>query len=306
MAYNIYNSDISGGILMKTINSRLFILLFILSFSIFGKTTIRISVPEEEFYSRNSYYIELLKLVLDKTTKKYGSYKIINNDKYIPQNRYSNFLGEGPNSIDIMWTMTNIDREKLMLPVRIPLLKGLMGCRLIIINKDNKNLFGKINNVNDLKKLTAVQGHDWPDTDILIHNKFKVEKATNYEGMFKMIEYGRGDYFPRAINEPYEELKLRPDLNLMVDEKIMLFYFSPIFFFVDIKNIALHDRIEEGLNMAIKDGSFDKFFYNHPSVKTALSKVNFKNMKIFELENPYLTEETKKLLNKKEYILKIK
>lgn len=289
---------------MKTIS--FFIVLFFFSFSSFGNTTIKISVPQEEFDSRNSYYIGLLKLSLDKTTKKYGQYTIVNLERYVPQNRISNFLGDGPNSIDLMWTMTNIEREKIMLPVRIPLLKGLMGCRLIIINKNNRNLFSKINNIDDLRKLTAIQGHDWPDTDILIYNKFKVERATNYEGMFKMVETGRGDYFPRAINEPYEELKLRPDLNLIVDEKIMLFYFAPIFFFVNINNTALRDRIEEGLSIAIKDGSFDSFFYNHPSVKNSLSKINFKNMKIFELENPYLTTETKKLLNNKDYILKIK
>lgn len=285
---------------------KILIILFFVGVNSFSETVVKISIPQDELYTRNSYYIELLKLALDNTTKKYGPYKIKNIEKDIVQSRISNYLGEGSNSIDLMWTMTSAERERLMLPIRIPLLKGLMGCRLLIINKNNISLFEKLNNVNELKKLTAVQGHDWPDTDILISNGFKVEKATNYEGMFKMISIGRGDYFPRAINEPFEEIKLRPDLNLTVEKNIMLFYFSPMFFFVNINNPKLRDRIEEGLSIAIKDGSFDKHFYNHPSVKQALEKVDFKKMKVFKLDNPLLTPETKALINRKELVLQIK
>jgi len=79
-----------------------------------------------------------------------------------------------------------------------------------------------------------------------------------------------------------------------------------MFFFVNINNPKLRDRIEEGLYIAIKDGSFDKHFYNHPSVKQALQKVNFKKMKVFKLDNPLLTPETKALIGKKDLILQIK
>lgn len=290
-----------------TLSNFKFFICFFSIISYFGcNTLVKISTSNNEFDSRNSYYVSLLKLALDKTVNKYGAYEIKNIGEIAEQKRLATLLGSGSNEIDLMWTMTNIEREKEMLPVRIPLLKGLMGCRLIIINKNNKNLFSKINSVSELKKLTAVQGHDWPDTDILLANGFKVTKATEYNGMFLMISNGRGDYFPRAINEPYGELKLRPDLNLIVDEKIMLYYFSPIFFFVNSKNPQLRDRIEEGLKIAISDGSFDSFFYNHESIKSSLNKIDFKKMKIFKLNNPFLTEETKKLMDKKEYILPIK
>ena len=205
-----------------------------------------------------------------------------------------------------MWIMTNIDRENKMLPVRIPLLKGLMGCRIFIINKKDKNKFENIKTVEELKKMKALQGHDWPDTDILIANGFNVEKATNYDGMFKMMDYGRADYFPRGINEPFDEIKKRPELNIMVDNHIMLYYFAPFYFFVNTKKVELRNRIEEGLKIAIDDGSFDKVFYRDSSNKEMLEKVNFKNMRIFRLENPFLTKETKTIENKKEYVFQIK
>lgn len=269
-------------------------------------TLIKISTSDDEFDSRNSYYVSLLKLALDKTVDKYGAYEIQNIGDLADQKRIAAILGNGANTIDLMWTMTNIEREKDMLPIRIPLLKGLMGCRLIIINKNKQTFFSKINSVDDLKKLKAIQGHDWPDTDILLANGFKVETSANYNGMFLMISKGRGDYFPRAINEPFGEIKLRPNLNLIVDENIMLYYFAPIFFFVNTKKPELQVRIEEGLKLAISDGSFDNFFYNHESIKSSLKKIDFKKMKIFELNNPFLTKETKKIMDNKEYVLKIK
>ena len=192
-----------------------------------------------------------------------------------------------------------------MLPVRVPLLKGLKGCRLLLINKDKKDVFSKIKSVNELKKMTAIQGIDWPDTSILTANNFKVETTAIYEGMFKSLNLQRVDYFPRAINEPFDELKARPNLNLMIEPSIMLYYPAPNFFFVNIKKIELKNRIEEGLNMAIKDGSFDKLFYNHPSNSKIFKKINFKKMKIFKLDNPFLTKETKAIMNKKEYVIKI-
>lgn len=281
------------------------ILFLLLSINLNCTTVIKVIKPESEKDVRQQYYEKILILALEKTKSKYGEYKIERVDIGY-QGRRATLLAEGSPVLDLIWTMTNREREKTMLPVRVPLLKGLMGYRLLIINKNNAEKFKNIKNIEELKKLTAVQGHDWPDTEILITNGFKVEKATIYEGMFKMISLKRVDYFPRGLNEPFDEIKNRPKLNLMVESSIMLKYFAPFFFFVNVKRADLRDRIEEGLNIAIDDGSFDELFYSDISNKEMLDKVNFNKMKIFELENPYLTPETKKLQNNKKYIFQIK
>lgn len=287
---------------MKNYKAFLIFVIFSLAINIsYGATVVKVNKPESENDLRQNYYYGVLKLSLEKTKGKYGDYEIEYVDAGI-QGRRAVFLAEGSSVIDVIWTMTSIEREKRMLPVRIPLLKDLMGCRIFIINKKDENKFANIKTVEELKKLKALQGHDWPDTEILLANGFKVEKSANYEGMFMMMDLGRADYFPRGINEPFDELKQRSELNLMVDDNIMLQYFAPFFFFVNIKKPELRDRIEKGLEMAIEDGSFDKLFYSDPSNKEMLEKINFKKMRIFKLENPFLTEETKKLQNKKEYI----
>lgn len=283
----------------------IFLFLLIINISSYGVTTVKIILPESEKDVRYTYYLDLLKLSLDKTTKKYGKYELNIQYRDVTRKRLISYLADGSPDLDVIWTGTTIEREKIMLPVRIPLLKGLKGCRLLLINKDKKDIFSKIKSVNELKKMTAIQGIDWPDTSILTANNFKVETTAIYEGMFKSLDLQRVDYFPRAINEPFDELKARPNLNLMIEPSIMLYYPAPNFFFVNIKKMDLKKRIEEGLNMAINDGSFDKLFYNHPSNSELFKKINFKKMKIFKLDNPFLTKETKAIMNNKKYIIKI-
>ena len=42
-----------------------------------------------------------------------------------------------------------------------------------------------------------------------------------------------------------------------------------------------------------------------PEQLQIFKKINFKKMKIFKLDNPFLTKETKAIMNKKEYVIKI-
>lgn len=273
------------------------------SFS-YSMTTIKVIKPESDKDVRRIYYLKLLKLSLEKTKGKYGEYKIEDAVAGL-QGRTTNLLADGSHLVDVMWAMTNKEREKMMLPIRIPLLKGLMGYRIFIINRKNKEKFSKINRVEELKKLKAVQGHDWPDVDILLDNGFKVEKSTYYEGMFKMIDSGRADYFPRAVNEPFDEVNKRDNLNLIIENNLRFYYFSPIYFFVNIKRPELRDRIEEGLEIAISDGSFDNVFYNDVFIRESVKDIKSDKIKIFKLNNSFLSDETKKLQNNKKYIFDI-
>ena len=53
-------------------------------------------------------------------------------------------------TLDVMWGATKNSYEQRMLPIRIPLFKGLLGHRLFIIRSDNQSKFNK---VSDIRKL---------------------------------------------------------------------------------------------------------------------------------------------------------
>ena len=175
-------------------------------------------------------------------------------------------------------------------PIRIPLFKGLFGYRVLLIRKQEQARFDQINTQQDLAKFLGGQGTHWPDTLILQANGLRVTTAETTESLFRMIAARRFDYFPRGVSEAWFELLQRQDANLEVENKLLLYYPTAIYFFVNKNNEELAQRIEKGMEVLIDNGKFDQFFYNHPRVSSGLEKV--KSRRIIELKNPYLPTET--------------
>lgn len=201
--------------------------------------------------------------------------------------------------MDIIWTMTSKEREQLMLPIRIPLLKGLLGHRVFLIRQQRQPEFSAITELGQLARFTAGQGSHWPDTDILRANGLPVDTSPHYELLFTMLKGGRFDYFPRGINEIWPELEVHAGEGLAVETDLMLAYPAPMYFFVKQGNQALAERLRVGLKRLIDSGEMDQLFYNHPSIKEALEHAAINHRRVFTLTNPDLPEATP--LDKPEY-----
>jgi len=244
---------------------------------------------------KKDYYLALLKLALEKSEKKFGAYELVKFDIPINQFRAIHFL-ESKNNVDLLWTMTSIDREERLLAIRIPLVKGVMGCRIFLIRKGEQYRFDLIKDVAGLKTLYAGQGRNWPDSSILKYNGFNVIDGSEYSGLFSMLKLHRFDYFPRGVHEPWQEQIMFNDL--IVEKKLLLQYPSPFFFFVNKSNERLAKRIEFGLEQAIEDGSFEHLFNQHRDTKDVFRKANLSNRIVFKLDNPLLSKETRELFAK--------
>lgn len=194
--------------------------------------------------------------------------------------------------LDIMWAATNQEMENTLLPVRIPLYKGLLGHRIFLIHEGNQARFDSIQTLDDIKELHLGQGTTWADTYILRHNGMNVITANKYESLFYMVDGGRFDAFPRGVQEPWSEMAARPDLELAVEKNIMLVYKMPFYLFVSKENGILGDELYSGLRAMIDDGSFHEYFINDPTVLDVVKKANIKNRKSFHLDNPTLPPET--------------
>mgnify|MGYP000664832595 CR=1 FL=1 len=278
----------------KVARSLVMLILFCLSVnsaSVAEELLIRHIRPEGVLDKRSDYYIALLTLALEKTQVKYGEFHLEMNEKSMLQARALLSVAK-KQFIDVVWTMTSKDREAALLPVRIPLLKGLLGYRIFIIKKQDKGKFGRVQTLEGLSELVAGQGLDWPDVSILRANDLTVVVGASYDGLFRMLSAGRFDYFPRGMNEPRREVKAHKGRGFIVEDSLLLKYPAPIYFFVHKANTVLAKRIKEGLLLAIQDGSFDSLFYEHPANKGIFKLTNIKNRKVFELRNPLLPAET--------------
>lgn len=193
-------------------------------------------------------------------------------------------------AIDVLWTMSSRQREAELLPVRIPLDMGLIGWRLLLIRRSDAARFEAIRTPAGLQQLTALQGHDWPDTDILRANGYRVETGSDYGGMFKMLSSSRADYFPRSVFEVWNEFDAFHWDDLMVAPGLALYYPSAFYFFVRKTNAALAAAIQSGLERMMADGSYARVFNDYFGEVIRRSALPLR--RIFELSNPLLPAAT--------------
>lgn len=238
--------------------------------------------------TRFNYAISLLTYVLNKTIATHGPFKI-KPAKGMNVGRAIEFLKKhDENTVNVIWTTSSKERENSLLPIRIPIRKGLLGYRIFLIKKEDQKIFSNIQTVEQLKQLTVGQGHIWNDVIVFKENDFSIVTGPNYEGLFRMLLKGRFDYFSRGVNEAPSEYESRKEMypNLAIEDSILLYYPWPKYFFTSKKNIKLAQRIEQGLNMMIEDGSFDALFLKYH--KEDIERVNLKDRKLFRINNPLL------------------
>lgn len=233
------------------------------------------------------YAVELLKVVFDHTDGKY-----VLEPQTGEQRTQGRVIEDIKNGVtQIMWAATDQTLESELTPIRIPILKGFLGHRIFLIRKGDQARFDHVQTIEDLKKIKLGQGTTWADTKIMKANNLNVVTTQKFAGLMYMLDGGRFDAFPRGVSEPWSEVNFG-GLQLEVEKRIMLIYKMPMYFFTSKSNSALAKDIELGLNRAIADGSFDKVFFNDPSIRSALEKADIKNRIILHLDNPTLSKET--------------
>lgn len=247
--------------------------------------------PDSEKDVRNQYYLEMLRLALDKTRKEFGDYRLRAVEEDFSQNRAIALLADD-RALDVIWTMTSREREEKLRPIRIPLLRGLMGMRLLIIRSGDQGWFDNVTRLDQLRQLRAGQGHDWPDTRILRANNLPLVSVSHYQALFGMLEQGRFDYLPRAVNEPWAEVEAHPEMDLAVEDTLLLYYPAASYFFVAPGNDRLARRLKTGLEKALADDSLTRLFREHPVNRRAFEQAALLRRRVLWLENPLLPEET--------------
>lgn len=240
--------------------------------------------PIEKTAGENStFYPRLLELALEKTVDSHGPFTITYHPLELTRNRLVAEL-EKDNVINVLWAMTNPQREAALHPIKISLLKELNNYRIFLIRKNDQRRFNKIKSLDDLRLLRAGQGSTWPDTEILKSNNIPVVTAMHYGLLFDMLDANRFDYFPRGLNEIWDEQKIHSDKGLIIENSLMFYYHCPIYFFTSKQNLELANRIETGLKIAMEDGSFDALFYSYEGFKRGEAEMTANRRIIFNLE----------------------
>ena len=247
--------------------------------------TVRFPSPEFEGDRRFDYALQLLQLGLSKSGTEYRVQLA-----QIPMNQERQVVElEADRTIDVAPIPSSAEREERLLPVRIPIQKGVLGWRLGLIRKGDQGRFGGVDTLEALKRVRLAQGQEWPDTLILRANGIDVITAPRYEGLFRMLVSERFDYFPRSVNEIWDELETHGG-TLEVESHLALHYYYDAYFMVNKKNTRLAEDLRQGLEKAIADGSFDRLFDQYHGERLRKARLNTRH--VIELKNPLLTPGT--------------
>lgn len=249
--------------------------------------------PVSDTDTSSDYPLAVLSLALEQTGV---NYQLMPSEKYLAQGKNLSRLKDN-REINVVWSMTDSQREKDLLPIRIPIYKGLIGWRLFMIREDMAERFKYIQKLDHLLKLSPIQGSDWPDTKVLQANGFDVAANSDYNALFTMLSSAQGDFFPRSMLEVWDELdSIKSTNKLVIQSTLGIRYPAAMYFFVNNKNRPLAHLIKTGLEISIQNGSFDKLF--NSTYQSYIDRTKITQRKFYELKNTFLPPETP--LSKKE------
>ena len=235
---------------------------------------------------RDRYPVQLLTLALRKA---HSEYELKPHPVFMLQVRAMREVEQG-SGLDIVWTMTSKEREQALLPIRIPIDRGLLGWRLLLVQPSAVPKFAGVTGLEQLRALRCGQGADWPDTTILRDAGLTVDESARYGDLFQKLAAGRIDYFPRSVQEIWGELENHQADGFVIEPTLALHYPTAMYFFVNKQRPELAADIRRGLEIALRDGSFQALFMQNFGEMLKRSKLD--GRRVLELRNPLLPRET--------------
>ncbi len=188
--------------------------------------------------------------------------------------------------------------EKELLPIRIPMFRGLSSYLHVWVRKDDTHRFAEVKTLSDLTKFSILQGHKWRSIQAFEAAGFDV-RTGQVSNIPTMLAAGRADafLFPALHTTRLRKRKVK-ELGLVPLKHIMISYPIDEYFYVDKCSKDLHDAIYRGLNAAIKNGSHDKLMREYSSEPEDYQHIESGEYTLFEVNSTNLTDESLKALDK--------
>lgn len=254
-----------------------------------AKDTIKMLKPLLAIDKRVKHKEEVIIRALELTNPEYGPYEFLTVNVDMTPGRALAATKSGK-IINLFIAPHNAIWNESTIPIKVPIRKGLLSYRLLLVNKHNLHKFKNVQNIEDLKHLTAGLQSDWLITEIFKDLGYKVAISHNFEGLFQMLEMGRFDYFPRTIYEIYDELARRQaDLpNVVIEPNLALYTPMETYVYVSKSAPRIAKRMHDGLTELLTSGELkqilDKYYGED------INKASLKGRRIITIENPYFEQ----------------
>jgi ABC-type amino acid transport substrate-binding protein len=250
------------------------------------------NAPESALDVRYQYHWEILRTALEKTTPKWGRYRMVKSER-MTERRQALELKNATGKLTVMYLSTTPELERNLIPIHIPVDKNLGGYCVFLIRKEEQARFASVRSLADLRKFTFGLGLGWIDVDILKAAGLRVVTGSSYDVLFEMLARKRFDIFLRAAVEVLDEYDRRkshlPDLD--IEKNLILYYPLPMYFWFPktAEGRRLATRAEAGMRMMIADGTYDRIFDKYQRHK--IERLRLKSRRIIRIGNPFLGPE---------------
>jgi len=248
-------------------------------------------LPETTLDKRNDFPEKLLYAILENTRNRFGNYEVRFSRLEMDRKRLLYELERGER-VNLSAKASQSEWEKRLIPIRIPIDKGIGGYRLFHIRAQDQAIFDQLKSIDELKRLRVGAQMGWSSVPIYQAHGFDLVTGNNYEGLFGMLGAKRFDYMPRGLAEIFTEHDLRKAQypELAVEQRLLLYYPFPKYFFVSPTKPELAERIRTGLQALVADGTFDRMFYEYHD--DILRRAKLCQRRLLTLGNPELGQET--------------
>lgn len=269
--------------------SFLYVLCFLLAWPFAGQAKDILKLNESRSHKKTSsvYNLEVLHRAMQITEPEFGEYDIQFVVKGVPNLRLRKMIAEG-SVVNVTIMVSTSEWEKETVPIRIPVRRGILNYRLLLINKNTLEDFANINTIEQLKKKTIGLRRQWATWQTMTTQGYSVTNSFSYDAIFGMLSSQRFDYIPRGIHEIYEEIKIRQgeNQNLMVEPNLALYIPAPFYVFISPKEPRLIRRLQLGLNRMVEQGILEDMLTKYYG--KYLERADLKNRLILNVGNPIL------------------
>jgi hypothetical protein len=224
---------------------------------------------------------------LERSIARYGSYKVepVVTELSVARLHQEVLKGDLVNIIVSNAVHSGVNEE--LIPIDIPLDKGLNGYRVAFIRADDQDRVNHVTDIAGLRQLRSGTGEHWNDVPIYRYNDIPLITGQD-ESLPLMLEHGRFDLFPRPATGVLEEYNTyrKQYPGLAIDQHLLIHYPLGMYAFVSKSMPRLAERIRYGLQEMQNDGSFDGHFDKY--FAQMIADLRFPQRTIVELENPFL------------------
>ena len=237
---------------------------------------------------------DVLSAVLERTRATHGDYTLTTSPDAAQALRFRHARTSSDIQVNVVLLTISPDWGDILTPVRIPVLRGLLGYRLLLIHRKDLDRFSRINSLSDLRQVTFGSVEHWTDTTIMKDAGLSVVTGSAYDGLFKMMQAHRFETLTRGVHQIEAEMAAiarDPDSDIVVEPHLLLHYDLPVYFWFsrDPEGQRRAERVRAGLQAMVADGSLEKMF--NARFGTVIEKYDLAHRTLIELPDPLLVPE---------------